>query len=50
MAPLPLAYMLHGALREPKKVIWYPGGHGELPDDALDAMRRFLEHALARGN
>jgi fermentation-respiration switch protein FrsA (DUF1100 family) len=44
--PPALGHMLHGALREPKRAIWYPGAHGDLPAETAVEMRRFLEEAL----
>lgn len=47
--PAALGHMLHSALREPKRVIWYPGRHGELPEATVAEMRLFLQDALKAG-
>jgi hypothetical protein len=38
--------MLHAALGDPKRMLWYAGGHGELPEETVAAMRLFLHEAL----
>jgi hypothetical protein len=38
--------MLHRALGEPKRALWYRGAHGEVPDGVLAEMRRFLAESL----
>lgn len=49
VVPAALGHMLHGALKDPKQMIWYPGRHGELPDDTVADMRRFLDTHLRGG-
>jgi pimeloyl-ACP methyl ester carboxylesterase len=49
IVPAALGHMLHGALQEPKRAIWYRGEHGEIPDDVLREMRLFLTDALDAG-
>jgi pimeloyl-ACP methyl ester carboxylesterase len=44
--PAMLAHMLHGALAEPKRMIWYPGGHNGIPEPTIDDMLHFLERHL----
>lgn len=44
--PAALGHMLHGALAEPKRMLWYPGGHDGLPETTVEEMRRFLAGAL----
>ena len=46
VVPAALGHMLHGALAEPKRMLWYRGAHGELPDDVLREVRLFLTDAL----
>ena len=46
LVPAGLGHMLHAALREPKRMIWYPGGHGDVPEAAAAEMRTFLHDAL----
>lgn len=46
VVPAALGHMLHAALREPKRMIWYPGGHGELPENTVTEIRLFLHEAL----
>jgi dienelactone hydrolase len=46
IVPAALGHMLHGALREPKRMIWFHGAHGQFPDDVLAEMRLFLSDAL----
>jgi dienelactone hydrolase len=46
VVPAALGHMLYGALGEPKRVLWYRGAHGEVPDDVLAEMRLFLTDAL----
>lgn len=46
LVPAVLGHMLHGALNEPKQIIWFEGPHGVIPDEVLAGMRRFLETAL----
>ena len=48
--PALLGHMLQGALREPKEMVWYAGGHGELPDDTVATMRRFFAGALGHAS
>jgi len=40
--------MLHGALKQPKRAIWFSGAHGDIPDDVIAEMRLFLSDALDR--
>ncbi|MHB8576296.1 MAG: alpha/beta hydrolase [Dehalococcoidia bacterium] len=43
--PAPLGYALYNSLREPRRIIWYDGGHGDIPHEQIHAMRAFfLEH------
>ena len=37
---------LHAAAREPKQVLWFDGGHRELPGRAAKAMWAFLQRHL----
>jgi fermentation-respiration switch protein FrsA (DUF1100 family) len=37
---------LHAAAREPKQVMWFDGGHRELPGRAAKAMWTFLRRHL----
>ena len=46
VVPAALGHMLYGALAGPKRMIWYRGEHGEMPDDVLREMRLFLSDAL----
>jgi uncharacterized protein len=46
VVPAALGHMLHGALAEPKRIVWYDGGHNGIPESALAEMRHFLEHHL----
>ena len=46
VVPAALGHMLYGALAEPKRIVWYRGAHGEVPDDVLREMRLFLTDAL----
>lgn len=48
VVPAALGHMLHAAMGEPKRMIWYRGQHGEIPDDVLAEMRLFLSDALDR--
>jgi cephalosporin-C deacetylase-like acetyl esterase len=50
VVPAALGHMLHGALAEPKRVIWYPGGHDGIPEETVAEMRLFLEQALSIGS
>lgn len=43
--PAALGHVLFNSLREPRKIIWYDGGHGEIPRQHIHDMRSFLmEH------
>ncbi len=44
--PAPLGHILYGALKEPKQIIWYDGGHGEIPHEHFQGMLRFFEEQL----
>ena len=46
VVPAALGHMLYGALAEPKRMIWFHGAHGELPEDVLREMRLFLSDSL----
>lgn len=47
VVPAALGHMLHGALQEPKRIIWYRASHGDISEPVLAQMRLFLEDALA---
>lgn len=44
--PPVLGHALFSALKEPRRVIWYDGGHGDIPRDDIHAMRAFLLETL----
>lgn len=44
--PPVLGHALFSALKEPRRAIWYDGGHGDIPRDDLHAMRIFLLETL----
>jgi fermentation-respiration switch protein FrsA (DUF1100 family) len=44
--PAPLGHALYGVLREPKRILWYEGEHGEVPPAQVHQMRVFLEESL----
>ncbi len=44
--PPVLGQALFSALREPRRVIWYDGGHGDIPCEDIHEMRRFLLETL----
>jgi cephalosporin-C deacetylase-like acetyl esterase len=44
--PAPLGHALFNGLREPKRIIWFDGGHGDVPHEHIHAMREFLEEHL----
>lgn len=44
--PAPLGHALFNALREPKRIAWFDGGHGDVPHEQIHAMRAFLEQQL----
>jgi cephalosporin-C deacetylase-like acetyl esterase len=44
--PAPAGHLLYGLLGEPKRIIWYDGGHGDIPRDSVDEMRAFLAATL----
>jgi fermentation-respiration switch protein FrsA (DUF1100 family) len=44
--PPALGHALYGCLREPKRAIWYDGGHGDIPHQHIHEMRAFLEEHL----
>jgi dipeptidyl aminopeptidase/acylaminoacyl peptidase len=44
--PPVLGHVLYNSLREPRRAIWYEGGHGEIPHEHIHEMRKFLEGAL----
>ncbi|HLZ71618.1 MAG TPA: acetylxylan esterase [Dehalococcoidia bacterium] len=44
--PPVLGHALFSALKEPRRAIWYEGGHGDIPRDDIDEMRRFLLETL----
>jgi len=48
IVPAALGHMLHGALKQPKRAIWFRGAHGDIPDDVIAEMRLFLSDALDR--
>lgn len=35
-------HLLFGLLGEPKRIIWYDGGHGDIPRETVEEMRAFL--------
>ena len=43
------AEALHAAAGEPKRVLWFDAGHGDLPGRALKAMWEFLGQHLEVG-
>lgn len=46
IVPAALGHMLFSALREPKRALWYPGGHDGLPEPIIAEMFEFLDQAL----
>lgn len=44
--PAALGYVLYGALKEPKRIIWYDGGHGAIPHEHIHAMLQFFAEHL----
>ncbi len=44
--PRSAAEALHAAALDPKELLWFDGGHTDLPGRALKAMWQFLERAL----
>lgn len=46
VVPAALGHMLHSALAEPKRVVWYDGGHDGIPESVLAEMRAFLESTI----
>lgn len=44
--PAPAGHLLHGLLGEPKRIIWYDGGHGDIPRETVDEIRAFLTETL----
>jgi len=44
--PPALGHMLYNSLNEPRRAIWYDGGHGDIPHAHLQAMREFLLETL----
>jgi cephalosporin-C deacetylase-like acetyl esterase len=47
--PAAAGHVLFGLLGEPKRIIWYDGGHGDIPRDTADEMRAFFASHLAQG-
>lgn len=45
--PRSAAEALHAAAAEPKRLLWFDSGHGDLPGQALKAMWQFLGSNLA---
>jgi len=41
------AFRLYDALRGPKRIFFYPGGHTAVPREAMERMREFLRAQLA---
>jgi cephalosporin-C deacetylase-like acetyl esterase len=41
--PAALGHILFNSLREPRRIIWYEGGHGDVPHEHIHAMREFFE-------
>lgn len=46
LVPQPVAMMLHGALQQPKRLLWYDGDHADVPEDHMREVRQFLLDAL----
>lgn len=46
IVPAALGHMLHGALAEPKRALWFDGAHGVMPDEVIAEMRLFFSDAL----
>lgn len=46
VVPAALGHMLQSTLAEPKRMLWYDGGHGELPRDTAEEMHGFFAQAL----
>ena len=46
--PAVAGHVLFGLLSEPKRIIWYDGGHGDIPRETVDEMRAFFASQLAQ--
>lgn len=44
--PAPLGHALYNSLKEPRRLIWYDGGHGDIPHEQIGEMQRFFEQHL----
>ena len=43
--PAALGHVLFNALQEPRQIVWYDGGHGDVPHEHIHEMRAFfLQH------
>ena len=40
------AFALYDALPEPKRIFFYPGGHANIPQEAMERIREFLQAHL----
>lgn len=46
IVPPALGHMLYNSLKEPRRAIWYDGGHGDIPHEHIHTMRQFLLETL----
>lgn len=44
--PAAAGHVLYNVLGEPRRVIWYDGGHGDIPCEAIGELRDFFVSAL----
>lgn len=44
--PAALGHVLFNSLKEPRRIIWYDGGHGDIPREHIHDMRLFFDQHL----
>src|SRR5579875_17551 len=44
--PPAVGHLLYGLLGEPKRIIWYEGGHGDVPPEVVGEVRAFFAETL----
>lgn len=44
--PAALGHVLFNSLKEPRRIIWYDGGHGQIPREHIHDMRLFFDQHL----
>ena len=45
--PALAGHVLYNSLKEPRRIIWFDGGHGNIPREHIRDMRVFIEGALS---